>query len=250
MVARETAAGPIPQPVFATTHWSVVLAAQKTSDAKSSAALEELCRTYWYPIYSYIRRRGYSPDDAQDLTQEFFARLLAGKGLDTVGPWKGRFRSFLLASVNHLLSDERDRAMRQKRGGGQLPFSFDAQTGEERYCLEPAHAVTPERIFEKRWAVALVEQVIHRMEADYSSGDKAGLFSVLKEFLPGEEEDRSYAATAQRLGMTEGAVRVAVHRLRQRFGELFRQTVVETLESPEELEAEMHYLLTVLNESQ
>ena len=236
-----------PRGLFATTHWSVVLAAGRQDSPQTAEALEKLCRTYWLPIYAYIRRKGHTPEDAQDLTQEFFARLLAKRGLEDVSPLKGKFRSFLLASVNHLLSDEWDRATRKKRGGGREVISFDAQTAEERYRLEPADELTPERIFERRWALALVEQVLSRLEQEHVEAGKAALFGVLKDFLTGGKESQDYHAAAERLGIAEGAVRVAVHRLRQRFGELFREEVVGTLASPEEIHAEMRYLLAVLS---
>ena len=241
--------GPSSRPpgLFATTHWSVVLAAGWHDSPQTAEALEKLCRTYWLPIYAYIRRKGHTPEDAQDLTQEFFARLLAKQGLEDVSPLKGKFRSFLLASVNHLLSDEWDRATRKKRGGGRELISFDAQTAEERCRLEPADELTPERIFERRWALALVEQVLSRLEQEHVKAGKAALFGVLKEFLTGGKESQDYHAAAERLGITEGAVRVAVHRLRQRFGELFRDEVADTLASPEEIHAEMRYLLAVLS---
>jgi DNA-directed RNA polymerase specialized sigma24 family protein len=234
--------------VFATTHWSVVLAAMDTASPEARGALETLCRLYWLPIYAYIRRKGYSPEEAQDLTQEFFTRLLASNGLRNVGPAKGKFRSFLLASVNHLLCDEWDRASRQKRGGGQRVISFDAQTAERRYRLEPADQRTPERIFDRRWATALVEEALRRLEAEYASGGKAEVFSTLKDSLTLMKEEWDYGAAAQRLKLTEGAARIAVHRLRRRFGELFRAAVANTLSDPGELDAEIRYLLAALSD--
>ncbi len=238
---------PLPEaanhPAFTATHWSVVLAA---ASADCSAALEQLCRTYWYPLYAYVRRRGYAAEDAQDLTQEFFARLLANHGLQTVSPLKGKFRSFLLASMNHLLADERDRANCQKRGNGKPELSLEAQTAEERYRLEPLDERTPEKVFESRWAAALMDRVLGQLEEEYSRTGRGLVYRVLQPFIPGEGSGRDYAVAARRLGMTEGAARVAVHRLRQRFGSMFRAAVAETVDTPEDLEAEMRYLLAAL----
>ncbi len=216
------------------------------ANGNSKEALEELCRTYWYPLYVYVRRRGYGPEKAKDMTQEFFARLLAGPGLKTVSPLKGKFRSFLLARMNHLLADMHDYETRQKRGGGQPVLSFDTAAAEQRYGLEPVDQMTAEKIFEHRWAVALVEHVLNRLHHEYSSDGKQELFATLQRFLTADRAQRDYPAAARELGMTEGAVRVAVHRLRQRFGTLFRESVAQTLDRSEDLETEMRYLLSVL----
>ncbi len=224
-----------------------MLAAAETESPAAGGALEQLCWNYWYPLYAYVRRCGYGPDDAQDATQELFARLLANHGLGTGRPSKGRFRSFLLASMNHLLSDEQDRANRKKRGGGQPIFSFDAQSAEQRYRIEPADESTPEKAFERRWAEALVEQALNRPDEEYARAKKGEVFAVLHHFLTVEGPVRDYAAAAQRLGMTEGAARVAVHRLRRRFGAVFRNVVAETLDSPDEPEVELRHLLDVLS---
>ncbi len=232
---------------FATTHWSVVLAAGQGESLQARAALERLCQTYWPPLYAYIRRRGYEMHDAQDLTQEFFARLLARESLGAVAPGKGRFRSFLLAAVNHFLCDERDRATRQKRGGGCWIVSFEAQSAEARYRLEPVDALTPEKLFERRWALALLDQTLGRLEREFAGQGKAALFTVLKEFLLGGAPHPDYASAGARLGLNEGAVRVAVHRLRRRYGELFREEIAQTVANAEELEEEMRHLLAVLS---
>ncbi len=233
-------------PLFASTHWSVVLAAAADKSPASSAALEKLCRSYWYPLYAYVRGRGYGPEDAQDLTQDFFARLLANHGLEGVSPLKGKFRSFLLASVNHLLSDERDRATCQKRGGGKKILVFEAQTAEERYRLEPLDELTPENVFERRWAASLIERVLGELEEEYSRTGRGLVYRVLQAFISGEGPGRDYAVAARQLAMTEGTARVAVHRLRQRFGTMFRAAVAETVDTPEDVEAEMRYLLAAL----
>ncbi len=223
-----------------------MLAATGEKSSASSTALEKLCRSYWYPLYAYVRGRGYAPEDAQDLTQEFFARLLANHGLEGVSPLKGKFRSFLLASINHLLSDERDRANCLKRGGGKPVLSLEAQTAEERSRLEPLDERTPEKVFERLWAAALLERVLRELEEEYCSSGRGPVYGVLQPFITGEGPGRDYTAAAQQLAMTEGAARVAVHRLRQRFGVLFREAVTETLDAPEDLEPEMRYLLAVL----
>lgn len=233
--------------VFCTTHWSVVLTAGQHSNPESGSALERLCQIYWLPVYAYIRRRGYDPEDAEDLTQEFFAGLLARNGLERVSPAKGKFRSFLLASVNHLLSDARDRARRQKRGGGKPLLSIDTQAAEEGCSLESIHQWTPETLFDRRWAQALVEAVLGQLEQETAQVGKGAHFGVLKAFLAAGKKGPNYEAAAARLGITPGAARVAVHRLRQRFGQLFREAVAETVDSPEEIEPEMRYLLTVLS---
>ena len=228
---------------FATTHWSVVLAASQSTDAQASEALEELCRTYWYPLYAYVRRRGYNPEDAEDLTQAFFVRLLGGKFLARVDRERAKFRSYLLGALNHFLSDAWDHAHRVKRGGGQALQPFDVRSGESRYTLEPAQELTPDRLFDRRWALTVLDQVISRLRHEYEQSGKGRLFDKLSAFLPGDAEDNSYGEPARELGMTEGAVRVAVHRLRRRYGELFSNEVAHTVSSPTEIHDEMRYLL-------
>jgi RNA polymerase sigma-70 factor (ECF subfamily) len=230
--------------VFATTHWSVVLAAG--SDApQAQESLEKLCQTYWYPLYVYVRRRGYAEADAKDLTQEFFARLLKGDWLGRADQQRGRFRSFLLTSMSRFLMNEWDKARAQKRGGGQvvsLPFG----SADERYRWEPADNVTPEQSFERRWALALLDQVMNRLCADYAEQNKAELFETLKPCLLGERSAQPYTMLASKLGMTEGSVKVAVHRLRQRYRQLLREEIAHTVEKPEEVEEEMRHLFAVL----
>jgi len=233
---------------FHTTHWSVVLEAGNPDGPSAAESLETLCRTYWPPIYAYIRRRGYSPDDAQDLTQEFFTHLLAGQRLSQVAPHKGKFRTFLLASVNHLLADRWDRAQRQKRGGGAPLFSLDAQISEQGYQLEPADPLTPEKVFERRWALALLDQVLGRLEREQVESGRGGNFAALQPFLTGNPKPGEYPAAAAALGLNEGALRVAIHRLRHRFGECFREEVLHTLSDPKEIDEEMRHLLEVLSE--
>ncbi len=231
---------------FATTQWSVVLASRDSGSTSSLAALEKLCGTYWYPLYAFVRRQGYSPEDAQDLTQSFFERLLAKDYLASVDRQKGKFRSFLLASMNHLLSDERDRGRRQKRGGGAALISFDDQTAEERYQLEPVDNFDAKKIYERRWALTVLDRVLARLEAEFASPGKVALFARAKEFLQGDAAHGAYSAAAAELGMSEGALRVAVHRMRRRYGELFYEEIAHTVSGTEEIEEEINHLLACL----
>ncbi len=233
--------------LFATTHWSVVLAAGPQDTLQSAAAREKLCRAYWYPLYAYVRRRGYGLEDAQDLTQEFFARFLSGESLSRADQRRGRFRSYLLGAFNHFLSDEWDRSHRIKRGGQVCQIPLDAASGEARYALEPADERSPDRLFERRWALALLDGVWRQLQQEYEVAGKGEIFARLNCFLTGGVEDESYRLKAGELQMTEGAARVAVHRLRQRYGELFRQAVADTVEGPEELADEMRHLVAVLS---
>jgi RNA polymerase sigma factor (sigma-70 family) len=228
--------------VFVTTHWSVVLTAGRTGSTDARAALEKLCRTYWHPIYAFVRRRGYSAEDAQDLTQEFFARLLEKNWLGDVDPVKGRFRSFLLASLKHFLANEWDRARAQKRGGGQVLIPIDVKTAETSCGFEPADNVTAEKIFERRWALTLLDQVLQRLRDEYVHDGKGKLFEQLKPTLTEESRSVAYAEIAERLGTTEGAVKVAVYRLRQRYRELLRAEIADTVAGPTEIEDEIHSL--------
>jgi RNA polymerase sigma-70 factor (ECF subfamily) len=230
--------------VFATTHWSVVLAAGQSADSHSSAALEQLCRIYWYPLYAYVRRRGHSLEDAQDLTQEFLARLLAKHGLDNVHPNKGRFRSFLLASLNHFLANDWDKAQALKRGGGTMAISLD--DAETRYRLEPREEMSPERIFERQWALALLAQVAARLRESYQAADNGPLFEALQIYLTGEKGLPPYRETAGQLGLSLEAVKKAVERLRRRYGELLREEIAHTVSDPAEVDEEIRHLRAVL----
>jgi RNA polymerase sigma-70 factor (ECF subfamily) len=224
----------------------VVLTAGRLNDTtRVHAALENLCQTYWPPLYAYVRRRGYSSEDAQDLTQAFFARLLERKAVATVAPEKGRFRSFLLASLNHFLSDEWDRARAQKRGGGKV-IPFDLQSAETQLGEIPVENFTPEKAFEHRWAITLLEQVYQRLGGEYRAQGKATLFDALRATLAGAGDAAPYAALAKQLGLSEGAVKVAVHRLRQRYRALLRETIADTVSTPEEVEDELRYLFRTL----
>jgi RNA polymerase sigma-70 factor (ECF subfamily) len=234
--------------VFATTHWSVVLTAgagQSDADA-AGRALEHLCRTYWPPLYAYIRRRGFGPDDAQDLTQEFFARLLERKDLTWVSPDKGRFRSFLLASLNHFLCNEWDRSRAIKRGAQVAFISIDEDSPQHRSLIESIADLPAERAFEKRWATALLDAAFERLRQESTQAGKADLFDQLKPFLAGEPDPGEYGTVATRLGWTHGSVAVAVHRLRQRYADLVREEIAQTVAQPEAVEAEMRELFAAL----
>lgn len=232
--------------VFTTTHWSVVLAAGQHPSSEAAEALAQLCRTYWYPIYAFVRRKGHAAHDAQDLTQEFFARLLGRSYLSAVDPGKGRFRSFLLASLEHFLAKEWVRANRQKRGGGCAIISLDEEAAEGCYRMEPAHELTAERIFERRWAMTLLHHTLARLQEECVADGKGKLFEQVKGTLSGEKSEVSYAQAAAQLGMSEGAVKVAVHRLRRRYGELLRTEIARTVSNPEEIDEEIRYLFTAL----
>jgi RNA polymerase sigma-70 factor (ECF subfamily) len=235
------------QAVFATTHWSVVLTAGRTDTVRAEGALARLCQTYWYPLYAYVRRRGYSAEDAQDLTQEFFARLLERQSLASADPNRGRFRSFMLGVMNHFLADEWNRARAQKRGGGatMLPLQFD--TAETRYGHEPVDQTTPEQNYERRWAMALLAEVLRRLGEEYKEEGRAELFAELNPCLVGERMAQPYAELAARLGVNEGTIKTAVHRLRQRYRQLLREEIAHTVAEPGEVEAEMRHLFMVLS---
>ena len=232
---------------FTTTHWSLILNAQDTSSPMAQAALEKLCRTYWYPLYVYVRRQGEDGEAAKDLTQGFFARLLEKKYLAQVAREKGKFRSFLLAALKHFLADERDKARAQKRGGGQSFVSLDDSEGEERYRLEPVDAMDAEKLFERRWALTLLEQARARLREEYLEGGKSSLYERLKAFEAGDRDAPSYAEVAFELGLTESAVKSAVFRLRQRYRELVREQVACTVASPEEVDGEIRHLISVIS---
>ncbi len=231
---------------FLTTHWSVVLAAGRSDSTRAQNALARLCQTYWYPLYAYVRRRGHPPHDAQDLTQEFFARLLERHTLASADPNRGRFRSFLLATMDHFLAHEWEKVRAQKRGGGCRILSLDLALAEQRYDLEPADTATPDKLFDRRWAGALLDEVLNQLEAEYHHAGKAELFAALKQTLTGTRESQPYAVLALRLGMNEAAVKVAVHRLRKRYRELLRAEVANIVANPEQAEDELRYLLAAL----
>lgn len=229
---------------FATTRWSVVLSAAHGEQAQARAALEALCRTYWYPLYAYVRRKGHTAHDTADLIQEFFAFLLEKDVLAAADPNRGRFRTFLLTVLQRFLSKERERAAAQKRGGRSRLISIDTATGEERYRLEPFHELTPERIYQRRWALTVLEQVLQRLAQQYAERGQGTLFERLRPFLAGSGP--SYAELAAELHLSEGAVKVAVHRLRERYRNLLRDEVAQTVERPEDVQEELDFLLKAL----
>lgn len=230
-----------PGDIFATTHWSVVLAAASRGRTPQSAqALDELCRAYWYPLYVYTRRRGCSREDAEDLTQSFFASLLARNDLERLDAERGRFRAFLLAALKHFMSNEWDRARAKKRGGGEAPLSLDWETADSRFQIADASAPNPELEYDREWAVALLEQVIERLRAECRAAGKADLFDRFRAFLIPGGAERGEAA--RELGMDAGTVRVTVHRLRKRYRELLRQEIEKTLSEPAMVEEELRTL--------
>jgi RNA polymerase sigma factor (sigma-70 family) len=229
---------------FPTTLWTVVLQASQDEPAQTQAALAQLCEGYWYPLYSFIRRRGYSPHDAQDLAQAFFAHLLEKRALERVAPEKGRFRTFLLAALKNFLANEWDRANTLKRGGGQTILSLQPENAESRYQLEPAHDLTPERLFERQWALTLLDLVLATLRGEYQSEGKGAVFEELKAALIGQAG--GYAEMAARLGQSPGAIKVAVHRMRSRYRELMRAQIAETVGAGD-VEDELRHLLAVLS---
>ena len=228
---------------FATTQWRVVLEASDENDTQARQALETLCNIYWYPLYAYVRHCGDDPDQARDVTQAFFADLLERKGLRGLDPEKGRFRTFLLASVRNFLSHERDRVRAAKRGGGMRTISLDADEAEQHYEQEPAAELTPDQLFERRWGLTVMERAMARLKAQIESGDRPRLFAALRPYLTGGD-NAPYGEVAAELSMSVGAVKVAVHRLRQSYGRLLRQEIAETVVDPSEVDHELRYLLT------
>jgi RNA polymerase sigma-70 factor (ECF subfamily) len=233
---------------FATTHWSVVLRAGHGESAETTAALGRLYHTYSYPLYAYVRRQGHDAETAEDLVQEVFLAMLDRNQLASVRPEKGRFRSYLLSAVNHLLANEWHKRRRQKRGGGQTPVALDALGAEERYRLEPVDDRAPDRLYERRWALALLDAVFARLRAEWEAAGKARVFESLRVFLSGDQDSPRYAAVGESLGWSEGATRVAVHRLRQQYRDLLREEIAQTVANPAEGEDELRHLLAVLRE--
>jgi RNA polymerase sigma-70 factor (ECF subfamily) len=232
---------------FATTHWSMVVSAGGPRSSEASRALAVLCENYWFPLYAFVRRAGYSAEDAQDLTQEFFVRLLTKNYLATADRQRGRFRSFLLGAMKHFLANQERRQGAQKRGGGQTGISLDFHSGEDRYRqIEPADRLTPERLYEKRWAMTLLDLVLSRLRDEFQAAGKSELFDTLKQFLAGGTAKPAYLAVAGQLGMSEGAVKVAVHRLRRRYRKLLEEEIARTIAGPESLEDELRELLAAL----
>ena len=231
---------------FATTHWSLVLAAGERDAERAREALAELCRAYWYPLYAFVRSRGSPPEEAEDLTQAFFVHVLEKDALRQVDPSKGRFRSFLLASFRNFQADEWTRQRAEKRGGGVAPLSLDAEAVEDRYALEPAHDLTPERIFERQWAVTVIEQAVARLQERYVRSGKQDHFETLKIFLS-EKRPVPHADVARRLGLSELAVKVVVHRFRKRFRDALREEIAQTVATEQDVDTELRFLQAALD---
>ncbi len=245
MMSQTPSQGPSPGQ-FPTTRWSRVIQAGDPEAPQARESLAELCNAYWYPLYAYIRRRGYGPEQARDLTQDFFARALEKNLLAEADPARGRFRSFLRTVCAHFLANRRDREHARKRGGGRAVLSIDAADAEGRYELELADGLTPERIFDRSWALTLLGRVLDQLGREYDEAGKTATFEALRGLLAGEPDVPSYAAVGARLGTSEGAARVAAHRLRRRYGELLRQEIAATLAEPAEVDDEIRDLFAAL----
>ena len=239
---HSTPASSAPGDIFATTHWTVVLAAGKQHTPQSDGALEELCQTYWFPLYAYVRRRGHAKPDAEDLVQAFFARLLEKNFLAGLDNDKGKFRAFLLAALKHFLANEWDKSQAQKRGGGAAHLSLDWQTADTKFQVAAASEVSPDKAFDREWALALLARVIERLQKECAVEGKAKLFEQLKKFLMAGGGESAQSEVAKSLGMEEGAVRVAIHRLRKRYRSLLRDEIANTLSDGTMVDEEMRAL--------
>jgi len=242
MSSSSTAAPPASDAWFVTTHWSVVLSAREKESPQSAAALETLCRTYWYPLYAFSRRQGRAPHDAQDLTQGFFARLLQKDYLQAAAREKGKFRTFLLVAFKRFLANEWDREHAQKRGGFTPVVSIDQELAESRFAAEPAHNVQPDVLFDRQWAMTLLDQTMRQLQEEYVASGRAKLFEYLQSCLAREESALPYAEIAARLNLTEPAVKMSVQRLRARYREILRAEIAHTVSGPEEIEEEIRHL--------
>ena len=247
-MSDETSSDALPRAAFPTTRWSVVLAAKNRERPESAQALETLCRNYWYPLYVFVRSSGWAPADAEDLTQEFFARLLEKDYLRVVEPHKGRFRTFLRFALKRFLGNEWKRMSAAKRGSGQRPIPFDAALAEERFSAECAGTLSPEQIYDRQWALSLLDDAVARLALEYEAAGKASLFAALKPCLTAERGSIPYASIAATLAMSESTARVTLHRLRKRFREVFRETVADTVCSAAEADNEIREVLAVLSE--
>jgi len=231
---------------FHTTHWTAVLTAQTGQDAAAGEALASLCSTYWYPLYAFIRRSGFGCHDAEDLTQGFFYSFLRRDSLTNVSPLAGKFRSYLLACLKHFLANERRRTQAQRRGAGVPEIPLDGETAETRYLAEPADYLTPDVLFERRWAFTVLDRALEDLRQEYVQRNKGALFDDLRDLLPGDAASLSHAELAARHGLSVGALDVALHRFRQRFGVLLREQVVRTVSSRDEVDEELRYLVSLL----
>ncbi len=231
--------------LFPNTRWSVVLAARQPESPESAAALETICRDYWYPLYAYVRRCGQSPPDAQDLTQEFFCRLLEKHWLDAADREKGKLRAYLIVALKHFMNKEWRRHSAQRRGGGQTCAQSDTALAESRYAADP-QALAPDEAFDKQWALTLLDLTVNRLQAEHRAAGRAAGFDILKQCLMAERGAIDYAGVAGQLGVNEGAARVAVHRLRKRFREIYREEISQTLADGADLDAELRHLAAAL----
>lgn len=232
---------------FSTTHWSLILTAQGSDSIPAGRALANLCETYWYPLYAFVRRNGHSSHDAQDLTQAFFEKLLEKNYLGDVVQEKGRFRSFLLASLKHFLANEWKRSQAAKRGGGTVQISLDDTEAEARYQLEPVEEMNAERLFERRWAMTMLDLVMNRLRKEMETANKLDLFEELKGRLSGGGDAESFAESGKHLNLSEGAARVAAHRMKKRYREILRESIGETVADLSEVEDEIRYLISILS---
>jgi len=232
---------------FHTTHWSVVLAAREAESKAADEALAKLCSTYWYPLYSFVRQRGFGHHDAEDLTQEFFGRFLARQFLSNVSPAGGKFRSFLLTCLKNFLVNQHARAHAQRRGGGHSFVALDAQEAETRFSVEPTDNLTPDALYDKNWAWTVLERTINALEGEYAAKGQGQAFEELKGFLPGGTGGESRAESAAKRGVSLGAIDVAIHRMRKRFGALLREEIVRTVSSEAEVDEEIKFLISVIS---
>ena len=232
--------------VFHTTHWSVITTAQSQDLNAAFGALTQLCSAYWLPLYAYTRRRGYAPEQAEDITQDFFCHFLSRDSLKGLNPGAGKFRSFLLACLKNFLANEHDRANAKRRGGGTVLLSLDSADAESWYCQQSVEHLSPDALFERHWALAVLHQTIETLRSEYSSAGKGSLFDDLQGFLPGAQCDKPKAGLAAKHQLTPGALDVAIHRVRHRFGSTLRQHVAKTVSSPTEIDEEIRHLILVL----
>jgi RNA polymerase sigma-70 factor (ECF subfamily) len=233
-------------PIFATTRWTMVLQAGRLDSPETAEALANLCRIYWYPLYAYVRRQGFDPPTAEDLTQEFFAKLLEKNYLGLADRQRGRFRWFLLTAFKCFLANEWDRASAQKRGGGAKPISLDGMTAEERYQVEPADLASADHLFDRRWALDLLERARVRLREHYQASEKGRRFELLESYLPGEQPIATQAEIGCQLGLNENAVKQEVHRMKKLFAELLRGEVAQTVAQPEDVDEELRYLIDIV----
>jgi RNA polymerase sigma-70 factor (ECF subfamily) len=243
-----TESGLVPQsPLFATTHWSVVLGAGDANSPQAEAALTRLCQTYWLPVYAFVRKRGHSPEEAQDLTQAFFANFLEKQHVTRANRERGRFRSFLMTSVENFLRNENVRARAQKRGGGRQVVSLDEQDAEARYLQEPTTEMDPAKAFEQRWAATLLDTVLTRLQAEFGATGRGDLFEALQAHLWGDAESAPYPELAERFGLTLANVKITAHRLRQRYRDLLREEIAHTVALPSQVDDEIWHLMQVVS---